>query len=81
MKNNNNVQKQEEILFPLNLKELHLVKILRSILYGELTVSKQNGEYTIASVNQKIRLETDIKKQVVSNDARNVGVGDDPNQL
>lgn len=60
----------------LTQKEIHLIKIIRNIAYGEITIKKQANSYIIATVNQSIKLEDDPKKHITVRDTRNVGIPD-----
>ena len=78
-KQNDNIQ-PDTFFLELSQKEAHLIKILRNIAYGDVTIKKQSNAYVIATVNQSIKLEDDPKKQITVRDSRNIGIPDDPVQ-
>lgn len=70
-------QQQESVFLELSQKEAHLIKIIRNIAYGDITIKKQANAYIIATVNQSIKLEDDPKKHITIRDSRNIGIPDD----
>ncbi len=80
MRNTQDAPSVENILFELSQKEVHLIKILRNIAYGDVTIKKQANSYVVATVNQSIKLEADPKNHVIVRDVRNIGIPDAPIQ-
>lgn len=66
----------DTVFLELSQKEAHLIKIIRNIAYGDITIKKQANVYVIATINQSIRLEDDPKKQITVRDSRNIGIPD-----
>jgi len=65
------------VLLELDGKEAHFIKIIRSLAFGEFTITKRNNKYITVRINQSIKLEDDPEKHITVRDRGNFGFEED----